>query len=178
MGLAMTKLYRLFWSNKERKILIIGLDNSGKTTTLYQISTGETVQTAPTIGSNVVEHSWKNINFIMWDVGGQESLRATWSTYYQDTEFLIVVIDSTDKVRLPIIKNQLYSMLTHEDLAHVAILVYANKQDIKGALTAAEISNELKLVDIKTHKWQIQASSALTGEGIVAGLEWIAGNLS
>ena len=46
----------------------------------------EVVHTSPTIGSNVEEVTWKNIHFIMWDIGGQESLRASWNTYYTNTQ--------------------------------------------------------------------------------------------
>jgi GTPase SAR1 family protein len=49
----------------------------------------EVVHTSPTIGSNVEEVVWKNIHFIMWDIGGQESLRATWNTYYTNTKVII-----------------------------------------------------------------------------------------
>lgn len=70
----------------EHKIVIIGLDNAGKTTILYQFLMNEVVHTSPTIGSNVEEVVWNNIHFIMWDLGGQQSLRAAWSTYYCNTE--------------------------------------------------------------------------------------------
>ena len=50
----------------------------------------------------------------MWDIGGQESLRSVWNTYYTSTEFLIVVVDSTDRERLSITKEELYRMLDHE----------------------------------------------------------------
>ena len=70
----------------EHKICIVGLDNAGKTTILYQFLMNEVVHTSPTIGSNVEEVVWKNIHFIMWDLGGQDSLRAAWNTYYSNTE--------------------------------------------------------------------------------------------
>lgn len=72
----------------EHKIVIVGLDNAGKTTILYQFLMNEVVHTSPTIGSNVEEVVWRNIHFIMWDLGGQQSLRAAWSTYYTNTEVL------------------------------------------------------------------------------------------
>uniref|UniRef100_A0A915CAC7 ADP-ribosylation factor-like protein 5B n=2 Tax=Parascaris univalens TaxID=6257 RepID=A0A915CAC7_PARUN len=178
MGILLTKLWKLWWSDKEHKVIIVGLDNAGKTTILYQLVMGEAVHTSPTIGSNVEEVIWRNIHFIMWDVGGQESLRASWSSYYTHTQFVILVIDSTDSERLNIIKHQLYSMLSHEDLTKAAVLILANKQDVKGAMTAAEISSELNLTSIKTHRWQIQACCALTGEGIEKGLEWIASSIT
>ncbi|KAK0416740.1 hypothetical protein QR680_012655 [Steinernema hermaphroditum] len=178
MGMLMTKLWKLWWSNKEHKVIIVGLDNAGKTTILYQFLTGEVVHTSPTIGSNVEEVVWRNIHFLMWDIGGQESLRTSWSSYYSHTQFLIVVIDSTDRARLGTMKQQFYSMLTREDLTKAAVLIFANKQDVDGAMTAAEISEELNLTSIKSHRWQIQPCCALSGEGVEKGLEWIASNIS
>lgn len=64
-----------------------------------------------------------------------------------------------------------------KDLAKAAILILANKQDMKGALSAAQISSEMNLSSIKSHRWQIQACCALTGEGIDKGFEWIASNI-
>lgn len=46
----------------------------------------EVVHTSPTIGSNVEEIVVKNTHFLMWDIGGQESLRSSWNTYYSNTE--------------------------------------------------------------------------------------------
>jgi len=51
----------------------------------------EVVHTSPTIGSNVEEVVWKNIHFIMWDIGGQESLRATWNTYFTNTKVSVCI---------------------------------------------------------------------------------------
>src|SRR5579872_6030534 len=104
---------------------------------------GEVVHTSPTIGSNVEEVTWRNIHFIMWDIGGQEALRSSWSTYYANTEFVILVIDSSDRDRLSISKQELHRMLQQEDLSKSAVLILANKQDIKGSMSSAEISKEL-----------------------------------
>lgn len=174
MGLLFAKLLSLF-STEEHKVIIVGLDNAGKTTILYQFLMNEVVQTSPTIGSNVEEIIWKNIRFIMWDIGGQESLRSTWNSYYTNTKFVILVIDSTDRERLSITKEELHKMLACEDLKKAALLVYANKQDVRGAMTAADISHELGLTRIKDHTWHIQACCALTGEGLYQGLQWLVG---
>jgi len=85
---------------------------------------------------------------------------------------------SSDRERLGIVKETLRKVIGHEDLAKACLLVYANKQDVKGAMTAAEISNDLDLVSIKSHRWQIQSCCALTGEGVQSGLEWIASNIA
>ncbi|XP_032343939.1 ADP-ribosylation factor-like protein 5B [Camelus ferus] len=75
----------------------------------------EVVHTSPTIGSNVEETVMKNTHFLTWDIGGQESLRSSWNTYYTNTEFIIPVVDSIDGERLAIIKEVLYRMLAHEE---------------------------------------------------------------
>lgn len=177
MGLLFAKLWSLF-GNEEHKIVIVGLDNAGKTTILYQFLMNEVVHTSPTIGSNVEEVVWRNIHFIMWDLGGQQSLRAAWSTYYTNTEFVIIVIDSTDKERLITIREELHKMLSHEELSKAGVLIYANKQDIKGSMTATEISRQLDLTSIKKQQWHIQSCCALTGEGLLQGLEWIVSRLT
>lgn len=176
MGVLFAKLFSWF-SNEEHKVIIVGLDNAGKTTILYQFLMSEVVHTSPTIGSNVEEVVWKNIRFLMWDIGGQESLRSAWNTYYTNTEFLIVVVDSTDRERLAVTKAELYNMLNHEDLKQAGVLIFANKQDIKGSMSVAEISEQLNLTSIKDHGWHIQACCALTGEGLYQGLEWITNHI-
>nr|GME06768.1 ADP-ribosylation factor-like protein 5 [Ipomoea batatas]GME20819.1 ADP-ribosylation factor-like protein 5 [Ipomoea batatas] len=102
------------------------------------------------------------------------ALMALWATYYRGTHVVIVVIDSTDRARISIIKDELFQLLPHEDLQNAVVLVYANKQDLKEAMTPAEITDAISLHSIKNHDWHIQASCALTGDGLYDGLEWIA----
>ena len=64
-----------------------------------------------------------------------------------------------------------------KDLHKSSLLVFANKQDIKNSMTAAEISQLLNLTSIKDRAWHIQACCALTGEGLYQGLEWIVSNI-
>lgn len=110
----------------------------------------------------------------VWDLGGQESLRTSWATYYRGTHAVIVVIDSTDRARIHIIKDELFRLLQHTDLEGAVVLVFANKQDLKDAMPPAEITDALSLHSIKNHDWHIQASCAITGEGLYDGLGWIA----
>ncbi|GCC20969.1 ADP-ribosylation factor-like protein 5B [Chiloscyllium punctatum] len=172
MGLLFSKL-RSFFFDQEHKVIVVGLDNAGKTTILYQFLMNEVVHTSPTIGSNVEEIVVKSTHFLMWDIGGQESLRSSWNTYYTNTEFIILVVDSTDRERISVTKEELYRMLAHEDLRNAAVLIFANKQDKKCCMSAIEISKFLKLSTIKDHPWHIQACCALTGEGLCQGLEWM-----
>lgn len=136
------------------------------------------VVTAPTIGSNVEEVQFRNIKFVMWDLGGQESSRASWATYYKQTNAIIMVIDSTDRDRVGLIKAELERMLQNDTLKTAVLLLFANKQDVKGAMKVAEISDALGLHNIKDHGWHIQESCALTGFGLPEGMDWIANNIN
>merc|ERR1712032_1105691 len=74
MGLAFSTIWQRFVLNKrDMRILMVGLDAAGKTTVLYKLKLGEVITTIPTIGFNVETVEYKNLNFTVWDVGGQEN---------------------------------------------------------------------------------------------------------
>merc|ERR1711865_1226524 len=95
-----SRLFERMFGKKEMRILMVGLDAAGKTTILYKLKLGEVVTTIPTIGLNVEEVQYKNINFTVWDVGGQDKIRKLWRYYYQNTQGLIFVVDSNDRDRI------------------------------------------------------------------------------
>ena len=63
MGQVISVFMGWFGSDREYKVLLIGLDNAGKTTTLYQMHLGQAIETQPTIGSNVETVRHKNVHF-------------------------------------------------------------------------------------------------------------------
>ncbi|KAJ1970358.1 hypothetical protein H4R34_006079 [Dimargaris verticillata] len=91
---------------------------------------------------------------------------------------IIVAIDSSDLDRLPVAKRELHAMLADESAHGAPVLVYANKQDLPQALSAAQISNALDLVAIKDRQWHIQACSAQTGTGLIEGMEWVSNRIT
>lgn len=101
----------------------------------------------------------------MWDIGGQKAIRPYWKNYYDNTDGMVFVVDSSDEERLGECVEELNSLLAEEGLAKVPLLVYANKQDLQFALEAEEILNKLKLMEIQNRTWNIQACSAVTNEG-------------
>ncbi|KAF8708048.1 small GTPase superfamily Arf family, partial [Rhizoctonia solani] len=112
---------------------------------------GEAVDTAPTVGSNTEVFEYKNLKFVLWDIGGQTSLRQSWSQYFTAARAVILVIDSCDAGRLSLAKEELHKMCADESLKDALLLVFANKQDVRGCLTPARISEELKLTDLRDH---------------------------
>lgn len=130
-------------------------------------------QTVPTIGFNVETLQYQNIKFQVWDLGGQTSIRPYWRCYYPNTDAIIFVVDSADTDRLNIAKQELMAMLEEEELKDAILLVFANKQDMKGAKNAAEVSKELGLATIKNRQWSIQETSATKGRGLFEGFDWL-----
>ncbi|KGB75039.1 arf/Sar family protein [Cryptococcus deuterogattii 99/473] len=180
MGLSLSRIYNslsslAFWGkDKEVRILMVGLDSAGKTTILYRLQIGEVVSTIPTIGFNVETVSYKNINFQVWDLGGQSSIRPYWRCYYANTQAIIYVIDSSDTSRLPTSRSELLTMLSEDELKSVPVLVFANKQDVEGALSPGEISDKLGLAgQEKGREWSVRGSCAIKGDGLEEGLDWL-----
>ncbi|KAI8677014.1 hypothetical protein NCS56_00590600 [Fusarium sp. Ph1] len=178
MGNSVSWLSGLLWAKKEIRILILGLDNAGKTTLLYRLKVGEVVTTIPTIGFNVESVTYKNLNFNVWDLGGQTSIRPYWRCYYANTAAVIFVVDSTDIERLQTASEELSAMLNEEELKDAALLVFANKQDQPGAKGAGEISEALRLGELRDRNWSIMACSAVDGSGVNEGMDWLVVSLS
>ena len=86
---------------------------------------------------------------------------------------MVFVIDSTDLERLETAAGELRAMLQEEELRDAALLVFANKQDQPGAKGAGEISEALKLAELKDRNWSIMACSAIDGRGVNEGMDWL-----
>ena len=173
MGSIFSRVFQHLIGHKEMRILMVGLDAAGKTTILYKLKLGEVVATIPTIGFNVETVDYKNISFTVWDVGGQYKIRLLWKHYYQNTQGLIFIVDTNDRDRIEEAKEELYHMLQEDELKDAVLLVLANKQDLPGCMTTAEVVNELGLHQIKGRPWFIQGTCAHTGDGLYEGLDWI-----
>jgi ADP-ribosylation factor protein 1 len=178
MGLAFSRIWQRLFGKTEMRILMVGLDAAGKTTILYKLKLGEVVTTIPTIGFNVETVEYRNISFTVWDVGGQDKIRPLWRHYYQNTQGLIFVVDSNDRARFDDAREELHRMLNEDELRDATILVFANKQDLPEAATAAEITDKLGLSSIRGKNWYIQSTCATTGDGLYEGLDWLSRNLT
>ena len=83
-----------------------------------------------TTGFNVETVEYKNIQFTVWDVGGQDKIRPLWRHYFQNTQGIIFVVDSNDRDRIVEAREELQRMLNEDELRDAMLLVFANKQDL------------------------------------------------
>lgn len=163
----------------EKRILMLGLDAAGKTTVLYKLQLGEALTTIPTIGFNVERVQYKNIEFTMWDVGGQDKIRTLWKHYFHGTDALIYVVDSNDRDRLEQAQLELHRLLQDPELRDMgAVLVFANKQDLPNSMSADEVMQKLKISEgTRQLDWYVQGCCARNGDGLYEGLDWLANTL-
>ena len=170
MGL-LTILKKNKQKEREIRLLMLGLDNAGKTTVVKKFNGEDINLISPTLGFNIQTLEYRGFKLNIWDVGGQTSLRSYWRNYFEQTDGLIWVVDSADRARLQDCKAELQLLLRQEvlqlgnspcrcrltslwrfylrrvhicvcllqRLAGASLLVFANKQDIAGALTSEEI---------------------------------------
>ncbi|GBM86820.1 ADP-ribosylation factor-like protein 3 [Parasteatoda tepidariorum] len=163
--------------DRELRILLLGLDNAGKTTILKKLASEDVTHITPTQGFNIKSVQSEGFKLNVWDIGGQRKIRPYWRNYFENTDVLIYVIDSADRKRFEETGVELAELLSEEKLAGVPLLVFANKQDLFNAAPASELADGLNLPAIRDRSWQIQACSALTGEALKDGLDWVCKNI-
>ena len=76
MGLVISRLVSSLSFAQDTRILMLGLDAAGKATTLYKLKLGEFVIGPSDAGFSVETVSYKKLNMTIWDVGGQDKIRA------------------------------------------------------------------------------------------------------
>ncbi|OCF35943.1 ADP-ribosylation factor-like 2 [Kwoniella heveanensis CBS 569] len=159
--------------SKEMRVLFLGLDNAGKTTILKKLNGENIGDISPTLGFNIKTLIRDGYTLNIWDVGGQRTLRPYWRNYFESTDAVVWVVDSSDRMRIGDCKTELYGLLQEERLAGATLLVFANKQDLDGSMTLEEIRDALDLRSIVSHRWIVHPCSAFTGEGLENGMNWL-----
>lgn len=165
---------------REVNVLVVGLDNSGKTTVMnhFKPSSLKVQEIVPTVGFNVEKFDLKNLKITAFDMSGQGRYRSLWEHYYRGVEGIVYVIDSSDSLRMVVAKDELETMLKHADLQGkmIPILFLANKIDLPDSMSASRIAQVLGL-DTLSNPWSIQGSNAVTGEGLEEGISWLSEQL-
>lgn len=173
-------LWKYLFSKAEFHVLILGIDKAGKTTLLEKLKTLYSDveglppdRIVPTVGLNIGRVEAHKSKLIFWDLGGQLGLRTIWEKYYEEAHAVVYVVDSASKTRFEDAKSALEKVLRHPDLQGAPVLVFANKQDLPGAVNAEELARYLELKDQKSIQSRVQGISAHEGSGIQEGVLWL-----
>ncbi|XP_072285528.1 ADP-ribosylation factor-like protein 13B isoform X1 [Pyxicephalus adspersus] len=174
------------WRQPVRKVtlVMVGLDNAGKTATVKGIQGESPEDVAPTVGFSKADIKQGKFDITIFDLGGGKQIRGIWKNYYAESYGVVFVIDSSDVERMEETKETVTEVLRHPRIAGKPVLVLANKQDREGAMAEADIIEFLSLEKlVNEHKClcQIEPCSAAFGYGkkidthIRKGLNWLLG---
>lgn len=154
----------------KRKILLVGLDGAGKTSILYRLKLSEYLQTVATVGLNVETITHKNLELLVFDVGGQA--RSLWSYYFDNVDAVVFVIDSTDQTRIKTVKEEILRISEALKDQKYVMLLYFNKQDREDKMEFTELIEACGVNDLKySVDVLVQKCSALKGDGLVEGID-------
>ncbi|TKS66516.1 ADP-ribosylation factor-like protein 13B [Collichthys lucidus] len=177
------------WREPARKVtlVMVGLDNAGKTATVRGIQGDNPQDVAPTVGFSKVDLKQGKFEVTIFDLGGGKRIRGIWKNYYSESHGVVFVVDSSDVQRIQETRETMAEVLQHPRIAGKPVLVLANKQDQEGALAEADIIENLsleKLVNENKCLCQIEPCSAVLGYGkkldksIKKGLKWLLNNIA
>ena len=167
---------RLFATQQEMRLVIVGLDAAGKTTIMFKMQLDEYVKVAPTVGFNTEDVKIKNVNIKVFDLSGQVKMRKVWSYYYSNIEGIIFVVDASHTERIHEAREELHNLLSNQEALNLPLLIFGNKQDLPEALRMDQLCEQLGIEEIlkKTHQIAVMESSAVQDIGLAEGFEWIA----
>ncbi|NXD00117.1 AR13B protein, partial [Certhia familiaris] len=163
-------------------LIMVGLDNAGKTATVRGIQGESPEDVAPTVGFSKIDLKQGRFEVTIFDLGGGKRIRNIWRNYYAESYGVIFVVDSSDIERMEETKEAMIEVLKSPKISGKPVLVLANKQDREGALSEADVIESLSLERlVNEHKClcQIEPCSAIMGCGkkidksIKKGLFWL-----
>ncbi|NWV31014.1 AR13B protein, partial [Grantiella picta] len=163
-------------------LIMVGLDNAGKTATVRGIQGESPEDVAPTVGFSKIDLKQGRFEVTIFDLGGGKRIRNIWRNYYAESYGVIFVVDSSDIERMEETKQAMTEVLNNPKISGKPVLVLANKQDREGALSEADVIESLSLEKlVNEHKClcQIEPCSAIMGCGkkidksIKKGLFWL-----
>mmetsp|Transcript_6058 Transcript_6058/g.9030 ORF Transcript_6058/g.9030 Transcript_6058/m.9030 type:complete len:182 (+) Transcript_6058:78-623(+) len=175
----LTTLLRLLGlSSKKARIIILGLDNAGKSTLLHKLCSNEVRAFVPTTKAHAKTFSLGSITFTAWDLGGHEQVRDLWEEYYSGADAIVFMVDSADHERFDESKNEMLQLLAADNLMDIPVLVLANKNDMPNSAGKLELSESLGLRDADENRdIDIFSCSVLHGTGYVEAFRWLSARL-
>ncbi|ORZ36773.1 ADP-ribosylation factor family-domain-containing protein [Catenaria anguillulae PL171] len=160
----------------ERRILMVGLDGSGKTTILNRIRGGATFHDVETTnGFNLETVDVNGATLTIWDIGGK--CLPLYYHYYQDAHAFVFVIDSSDEMRMKQVSMELTHVLKASRVNR-PVLILANKQELPMAMPATKVREQLtqalpELLREPDRQWIVQGTSGANGSGLDVGMDWL-----
>lgn len=144
MGLCFSILF-LYHQTRDKRILLLGLGDAGKTTILEKLRSDKVVETAPTVGISVEHIKFQSVKMVVWDLGEQDHLRKLWHCCYQQSDGMIFVIDASDRESFRETCVVFDRVINDDLLKGVPLLILINKSNLPTSRSEEEIADALKI---------------------------------
>jgi len=163
----------LFWK-EEMELTLVGLQNSGKTTFVNVIASGQfSEDMIPTVGFNMRKVTKGNVTIKLWDIGGQPRFRSMWERYCRGVNAIVYMVDAAAPDKMESAKQELHALLAKEQLASIPVLVLGNKNDLPKAMEVETLIEMLGLKDIPEREVCCYSISCKSSVNIDITLDWL-----
>lgn len=156
-----------------KKIVVVGLENVGKTTLVQKLKYGQAIDVKPTIGFNLESFKSNELDLMVFDVAG--GAMSMWPHYLQGAEIIIYVVDASDRGSMTKVTDSFFGVTKEIQENGCFFICLLNKSDLPDAMSNEEFVKESKVYDIFDCDFLLQRTSNVTGEGIDKLLEKIEG---
>jgi len=163
----------LFWK-EEMELTLVGLENSGKTTFVNVIASGQfNEDMIPTIGFNMRKVTKGNVSIKLWDIGGQTRFRSMWERYCSGCNAIVYMVDAADSSKFEAAKQELHKLLAKESLNNIPVLVLGNKNDLPNAMGVEQLIEALNLKAIENREVCCYSISCKSQVNTDITLQWL-----
>lgn len=138
----------LGFRNKSGKLLLLGLDNAGKTTLLQRLKTGNFIQFDQTKTYHIEDLTIEGIHFSAYDLGGHVQARQSWHEFCVEANAIVFMVDSCDRERFSIAKQELEALMNDPNIGNIPFLILGNKIDADGAVPQDVLCNQLGIYNM------------------------------
>ncbi|KAG2181565.1 hypothetical protein INT44_008380 [Umbelopsis vinacea] len=165
---------RSLFFKTEMELTLVGLQNSGKTTLVNVIASGQFIEDSiPTVGFNMRKVTKGSVTLKLWDIGGQPRFRSMWERYCRGVNAIVFVVDAADHDKIDAARTELKSLLEKPQLSNIPVLVLGNKNDLPTALNVDELIDILNLKTITNREVSCYSISAKNQVNIDITLQWL-----
>ncbi|CAF0957818.1 unnamed protein product [Adineta ricciae] len=173
--------YAWFWwpsnGSDEKTILLVGLDDAGKTTLTGRLTQNRLIQAPPT--GTPIGHGLKigSTQLTMTDVGGHAQARRIWKNFMHASTRLVFMLDASNRPRFAEARHELWKILMDDDVRSLPILILGNKIDnVETACSETELRQILqieKFLNESNPRVKLCMCSVARDEGFADGLRWL-----
>ena len=164
---AITSVVKRYWYCEKHQIYMVDTVSSGCRHIFHGLKLGDYQHIIPNIGFAVERTDYKSLEISF--LPEPPKLREQWMV---SASGIIFVVDSADRSHLESAKSELRSLL---EMKNCPLVVFANKQDLSGALSPEAVADILELENITDRQWHVVGTCGVTGEGVPEGLDWLDG---